>query len=126
MGFGSLPPSERLVRLRNSRVHDLAMRPCAGSQFNDITIRIAEVDRANKAMVDRPTHRSSFCLRLLQHALKGLRLDPERYVQIQRVLLLEIERQARHLKEGEARAVIHLEEGMKRSSIWVGRSRIDL
>src|SRR5260221_3978495 len=44
------------------------MLPCAGSQFDDVTVGIAEVDRANKAMIHGTAHLSVFCLRLLQHA----------------------------------------------------------
>ena len=65
-------------------------------------------------MVDRPAHLSTLGLGLIQHGVEGLGLDPERDVQIQRVLALEVERRTGHLEEGEAGAVVHLEEGMER------------
>ena len=89
------------------------MDPGAGGQFDDIAVRIAEIDRPNKAVVDRPTDFAALGLPLLQHFVKDIRLDTECDMQIEVVLPLEIERPAGHLKKREARAVIHLEESVQ-------------
>src|SRR5205814_10698710 len=95
------------------RIHDLAVFAGAGGQFDDIAVGTTEIDRSDKAMVDGPAHLPTLGLGLLQHGFEGLGLDPEGDVQIQRVLALEVEGRAGHLEEGEAGAVIHLEEGME-------------
>jgi hypothetical protein len=61
-----------------------------------------------------------FRLPLLQHAVESIGLDPERDVQIQGVLALELEGQARHLEKGEAGAVIHIKKRMQSAT------RVDL
>src|ERR1700745_2298332 len=114
MALCRLPVRQRFVRLRDRRIHDLAVLAGTGGQFDDIAIGIAEIDRPNKTVVDRPANLSTLRLGLLQHRVEGLGLDPEGDVQIQRVLALEVEERAGHLEEGEAGAVIHLEEGMER------------
>ena len=53
----------------------------------------------------------------MQHAFEGVGLDAERDVEVQRVLALEVERRARHFEEGEAGAIVHLEEGMQRPAL---------
>jgi hypothetical protein len=53
-----------------------------------------------------------FRLPLLQHVVKDIGFDPERDVQIGRVLVFEFERQARHFEKRETGAVIHLEKRM--------------
>jgi hypothetical protein len=72
------------VRLRDRRIHDLAVLAGAGGQFDDIVIGIAEIDRPNKTVVDRPANLSTLGLGLLQHRVEGLGPDPEGDVQIQR------------------------------------------
>src|SRR5947207_9446245 len=114
MALRRLPVRQRLARLRYCRIHDLAVLTGAGGQFDDIAVGIAEIDRPDKTVVDRAAHLSTLGLGLLQHRFEGLGLDPERDVQIQRVLAFEIEGRAWHLEEGEAGAVIHLEEGVER------------
>src|SRR5262252_366709 len=114
MALRLLPVRQRLVRLRDRRIHDLAVLTGAGGQFDDIAVGIAEIDRPDKAVVDRPAHLSTLGLGLIQHRLEGLGLDPERDVQIQRVLALEVEGRTGHFEEGEAGAVVHLEKGMER------------
>jgi len=64
-------------------------------------------------VIDGPAHLAALGLSLLQHLVKDIGLDPECYVQVERVLLLELERCARHLKKGQAGAVVHLEEGVE-------------
>src|SRR5215469_16335478 len=109
-----LPMRQCLVRFRDRRIHDLAVLTGAGGQFDDIAVGIAEIDRPDKAVVDRPAHLSTLGLGLIQHRLEGLGLDPERDVQIQRVLALEVEGRTGHFEESEAGAVVHLEKGMER------------
>src|SRR6516225_7073002 len=114
MALRRLPVRQRLVRFRDRRIHNLAVLTGAGGQFDDVAVGITEVDRPDKAMVDRATHLSTLRLGLLQHGVEGLGLDPECDVQIQRVLALEVEGRTGHFEKGEAGAVIHLEEGMER------------
>src|SRR5712691_3960821 len=116
VAFGRLPASQGFVRPRYRGIHDFAVDPGAGGQFDDVAIGVAEVDRAHKPVIDRTAHLAALRLSFLQHALESVVLDAERDVQIERILLLEVERRARHLEEGEAGAVIHLEEGMKRTA----------
>ena len=89
----------------------------AGRQFDDVAVGIAKVDRPDKAVVYRTADFPTFGLALPQHTLECVVLDPERDMQIQRVLVLEIERRARHLEEGEARAIIHFEESVKGTAL---------
>src|SRR5215469_646118 len=98
------------MRLRDGRVHDFLMNPGTRGQFDNIAVRITEIDRADKGVVDGPAHLAALGLPLLQHLVKDIGLDPECYVQVERVLLLELERRPRHLKKGQTRAVVHLEE----------------
>src|SRR5215831_6377277 len=108
-----LPARQRLVRLRDRRVHDFLMDPGAGGQFDNIAVRITEIDRADKAVIDRSSDLAAFGLSLLQHIVEDIGLDPERDMQIQGVLLFEVEGLAGDLEEGEARPVVHLEKGVK-------------
>src|SRR5215472_9322875 len=101
------------MRLRDGRVHDFLMNPGTRGQFDNIAVRITEIDRADKVVVDGPAYLAALGLPLLQHSVKDIGLDPKCYVQVERVLLLELERRARHLKKGQTRAVIHLEERME-------------
>src|SRR6516162_848110 len=112
-----LPARQRIVRLRYHRVHDFLMDTGAGGQFDDIAIRIAEINRADKAVINRPAHLAALALRLVEHVVENIGLDPEGDVQVERVLLLEVEGHARHLEEGEAGAVIHLEEGVQPAAL---------
>jgi len=80
MALFCLPVRQRLVRLGYRRVHDLARLPGAGGQLDDVAIGIAEIDRTNKAVVDRPAHLSTLGLSLVQHGVNGLGLDAERNV----------------------------------------------
>src|SRR5271165_3561691 len=93
------------------------MDPGAGGQFDDIAVRIAEIDRADKAVVDRPADLATLALPLLQHAVECIGLDPEGDVQIERVLLFEIEGLTGHLEKREAGAVVHLEEGVQPATL---------
>jgi len=88
-----------------------------GGQFDHVAVRVAEIDRADKAMVDRSADLPAFGLGLLQHIVERIGLDAERDVQIQGILLLEIEGHAGHLEKREARAVIHLEEGVEPAAL---------
>src|SRR5690242_7996271 len=51
-----LPASERLVRLRLRRVHDLLVNAGVSGQLDDVAVRVAEIDRAAEAVVDRAAH----------------------------------------------------------------------
>src|ERR1700738_3560541 len=93
------------------------MDPGGGGQLDDVTIRGAEIDRADKAMIDRPANLSAFGLALLQHIVERVRLDPECYVQIQGILLLEIKGHIGHFEKREAGAVVHLEESMEPAAL---------
>src|SRR5437867_3244072 len=93
------------------------MDPGAGGQFDDVTVRVAEIDRAHEAMIDRSANFSAFAPRLLQHIVECFGLDAERDVQIQGILLLEIKGHAGYLEKREARAVIHLEEGVEPAAL---------
>src|SRR5689334_6669803 len=117
MALCRLPVRQRFVRLRDRRIHDLAVLAGTGGQFDDIAIGIAEIDRPNKTVVDRPANLSTLGLGLIQHGIEGLGLNPERDVQIQRFLALEVEGRTGHFEEGEAGAVVHREEGMERPAL---------
>jgi hypothetical protein len=93
------------------------MNPGARGQFDNIAVRITEIDRADKGVVDGSAHLAALGLPLLQHLVKDVGLDPECYVQVERVLLLELERRPRDLKKGEAGAVIHLEERVEPATL---------
>src|SRR5215469_9029479 len=112
------------MRLRDGRVHDFLMNPGTRGQFDNIAVRITEIDRADKGVVDGPAHLAALGLPLLQHSVEDIGLDPECYVQVERVLLLEFERRARHLEKGKARAVIHLEKGVE-TAAFVDLERAD-
>src|SRR3954453_12669367 len=108
-----LPASERLVRLRLRWVHDLLVNARVSGQLDDVAVRIAEIDRAAEAVVDRAAHLNRAGAALLQHAFEDVVVDAERDVEVERVLALEVERLAWHLEEGEAGAIVHLEEGVQ-------------
>src|SRR4051794_33324177 len=112
-----LPASERLVRLRPRWVHDLLVNTGFGGQLDDIAVRVAEIDRAAEAVVDWAAHLNRAGAALLQHAFEDLVVNAERDVEVERVLALEVERLARHLEEGEAGAIVHLEEGVQRAPL---------
>src|SRR5215831_19338937 len=76
MALRRLPVRQRVVRLRDRRIHDPAVLTGAGGQFDDIAVGIAEIDRPDKAVVDRPAHLSTLGLGLIQHRVEGLGLDP--------------------------------------------------
>src|SRR5437016_963964 len=59
-----LPARQRVVRLGDGRIHDFLLDAGRGGQFDDIAVRVAEVDRANKAVIDRAAN-----LDPLRHAL---------------------------------------------------------
>src|SRR6266403_465740 len=59
-----LPAGELVVRLRHRGVHDFAMHTGAGRQLDDIAVGVAEIDRADKAVVDRAADLAAFRLRL--------------------------------------------------------------
>jgi hypothetical protein len=73
-----LPVRQRLVRLRDRRIHDLAVLTGAGGQFDDIAVGIAEIDRPDKTVVDRPANLSTLGLGLLQHRVERLGLQEHR------------------------------------------------
>src|SRR5262249_33775430 len=104
---------ERRMRLRDRGVHDFAMRTRRGRQFDDIAVWVAEIDRADELMVDRTADLPPLHLPLFQHAVERVGFDPERDVQIERILALELKGLAGHLEKGEAGAVIHLKKGMQ-------------
>src|SRR5215469_12767337 len=110
-----LPAAQRFVRFRNGGVHHFAVLAGAGSQFDDIAVGIAKIDRTHKTVIDRAAHLPALRSSLLQHAVESVILDAERDVQIKRILVLELERRAGHLEKSEARAVIHLEKGVERA-----------
>src|SRR6516162_2419035 len=110
-----LPPAQRFVRFRNGGVHHFAALAGAGGQFDDITVGIAEIDRAHKTVIDRAAQLADLRFSLIQHAVESVILDAERDVQIMRILVLELERRTGHLEKSEAGAVIHLEKGVERA-----------
>src|SRR5262249_30203968 len=112
-----LPAGERLVRLRLRWVHDLLVNAGVGGQLDDVAVRVAEIDRETEAVVDWPAHLKRAVAALLQHPFEDVIIDAERDVEVERVLALEVERPARHLEEGEAGAVVHLEEGVQRAPL---------
>src|SRR4051812_26244083 len=112
-----LPASERLVRLRLRWVHDLLVNAGVGGQLDDVAVRVAEIDRATEAVVYRAAHLNGAGSALLQHAFEDVVVDAERDVEVERVLALEVERLAWHLEEGEAGAIVHLEEGVQRAPL---------
>jgi hypothetical protein len=121
-----LPVGECLVPFRYCGVHHFAVPAGAGCQLDDISVGIPKIDRPNKTVVNGPAHFSTCPLRLLQHVIEGLWFDTERNVQIEWILRFEIERQSRHFEECQARAVLHLEEGMEGTGSLVCCRRIDL
>src|SRR5215470_4956600 len=98
------------MRLGYRGIHDLAVLPGAGGQFDDIPVGIAEINQAHKAMVNRPAHLPALGLRPLQHGLESVVFDAERDMEVERILPLELERRTRHLKKREARSIVHLEK----------------
>src|SRR5438105_2461062 len=98
-------------------VHHLPISAGAGGQFDDIAVGIAEIDRADRAVIDRPTHLDTLRPPFRQHRLEHVVLDAERDVQVEIVLPLELERPVRDLEEGEAGAVIHRKEGVEADSV---------
>src|SRR5580700_7648035 len=86
------------------------MHAGAGGQLDDVSVRVAEIDRPDKAMIDRAAHLFSFRLRFSQHRFEDVVVDGERDVQVERILPLEFERLAGGLKKRQARAVRHLEK----------------
>src|SRR4051794_9086951 len=108
-----LPASEHLVRLRLRWIHDLLVNAGIGGQLDDVAVRVAEIDRAAEAVVDRAAHLNRTGAALLQYACEDIVVDAERDVEVERVLSLEVERLARHLEECEAGTIVHLEEGVQ-------------
>src|SRR5260370_17308760 len=66
------------------------MHAGAGGQLDDVSVRVAEIDRPDKAMIDRAAHLFSFRLRFSQHRIEDVVVDGERDVQVERILPLEI------------------------------------
>src|SRR5437762_1362048 len=125
MAVLGLPAGECLVRLRYCGVHHFAVPAGARSQLDHISVGIRKIDRPDKTVVNGPAHFSTRILRLLQHGVEGLRLDPEGNVQIQWILRFEIEWRSRHLEECRARAVLHLEKGMECTDLLAPSRRIN-
>src|SRR5438105_2270674 len=98
-------------------VHHLPISAGAGGQFDDIAVGIAEIDRADRAVIDRPTHLDTLRPPFRQHRLEHVVLDAERDVQVEIVLPLEVERPVRDLEKGEAGAVIHRKEGVEADAV---------
>src|ERR1700730_14693073 len=100
------------------------MHAGAGGQLDDVSVRVAEIYRPDKAMIDRAAHLFSFRLRFSQHRFEDVVVDGERDVQVERILPLEFERLAGGLKKRQARAVRHLEEGVQ-GALLVDLERAD-
>src|SRR5437868_2485919 len=94
-------------------VHHLPISAGASGQLDDIAVGVAEIDRADKAVIDRTAHLDALRPPFRQHRLEHVVLDAECDVQVEIVLPLEVERLARHLEESEAGAVIHREKGVQ-------------
>src|SRR5579885_1724120 len=90
------------------------MHPGIGGQFDHIAVRVAEIDRAAEAVIDRAAHLDPMRLALLEHAVEHLVVDTQRYVQVEIVLPLELEGLAGRFEKRETRAVTHLKEGVQR------------
>ncbi len=51
------------------------MHAGAGGQLDDVSVRVAEIDRPDKAMIDRAAHLFSFRLRFSQHRFEDVVVD---------------------------------------------------
>src|SRR6266853_1184214 len=58
------------ARLRQRGIHHFALHAGAGGQFDDIAVGIAEIDRADKTVVDRPAYFYSLRPPFLQHRIE--------------------------------------------------------
>ena len=96
-----------------------------GGQLDHVAVGIAEVDRADELVVGDAAHLAALRLALGEHRVERVGLDLERDVQVEVVLLLELERHVGRLEEGEARAVVELEEGVQhaRAGLAAGLGR---
>src|SRR5271165_6910346 len=83
-------------------------------QLDDVAVRIAEIGRVDDTVVGDAAGLDASRLALGEHRLEIARADFERNVEVVVVLPLEIERHVRRLEEGNARAVVHSVEGVKR------------
>ena len=90
------------MRFRQRRVDHLLVNASIGGQLDDVAIWVAEIDRPAEAVVDRSAHFHAAVATLFEHALEHVVVDGERYVQVEAVLLLEVERLIRRLEKGEA------------------------
>jgi hypothetical protein len=107
----ALPPIElrpRVGRGGRARTH-------ARSELDDVSVRIAEVDRANRPVIRDAARVDARASPLLEHRVERRVVHFERDVQIEVVLLLELERPLRHFEEREARAVAHRVERVERA-----------
>ena len=86
-------------------------------QFDDIAVRVAEIDRVNDAMVRDAAGLDAGRLAPGEHRLEVARTDLERDMEVVVVLRLEVERHVRRLEEGDAGAVVHSIEGMKGAGV---------
>src|SRR5215469_9149262 len=97
MSLRRLPAGERLVRLRQGRVHYLLVHAGVGGQLDDVAVRVAKIDRPAEAVVDRSAHFHAAFPPFVEHALEHVVVDGQCYVQVEAVLLLEFERLVRRL-----------------------------
>src|SRR5215469_18951409 len=75
MSLRRLPAGERLVRLRQGRVHYLLVHAGVGGQLDDVAVRVAKIDRPAEAVVDRSAHFHAAFPPFVEHALEHVVVD---------------------------------------------------
>src|ERR1700759_2620166 len=93
------------------------MHAGAGRQFDDIAVRVAEIDRPDKTMINRSAHLVPFVFGFLQHVVKDIGFAAEGDVKIERVLSLEVEWPIRDFEKSQTGTVIHFEKSMQRTAL---------
>src|SRR5262245_60209729 len=123
-----LPLVQDVPGLVLGRIHRAVLARNLGRQFDDIAVGVAEVDRADELVVGDTAHLAALRLAFGEHLVQRVRLDLERDMQVEIVLVLELERHVGRLEEGEAGTVVELEEGMQHAGtgLAAGHGGIDL
>ncbi len=114
LALGCLPRVEVRSCAVFRRVHRLVVIVSLGCQFDDVSVRVAKVNRVDELVIGDAARLDVGPLALVEPARKGIGRDFQRDVQVEVVLVLELKRHVERLEEREARPVVHRIERVQR------------
>src|SRR5258708_14075926 len=123
-----LPPVQHVTRPVGRGIHIALATRNLGRQLDHVAVGITEVDRADEFVVRDAAHLAALRLALGKHVVERLGRDFERDMQVEVVLLLELEWHLGRLEEGEAGALVALEDAVQHADtrLAAGHGRVDL